>query len=73
MGDFGEWYYSIPLITRYWFTGATLIPLLGRFGLFNPYLMLLDWDLFFYKIQVFIPKLKNPIINKVCTFSYGGL
>jgi hypothetical protein len=47
--------------------------LLGRFGLFNPYLMLLDWDLFFYKIQVFIPKLKNPIINKVCIFSYGGL
>lgn len=55
MGDFGEWYRSIPLITRYWFTGATVIPLLGRFGFFSPYLMLLDWELFFYKLQFWRP------------------
>uniref|UniRef100_A0A914MLJ6 Derlin n=1 Tax=Meloidogyne incognita TaxID=6306 RepID=A0A914MLJ6_MELIC len=55
MGDFGEWYRSIPLITRYWFTGATVIPLMGRFGLFSPYLMLLDFELFFYKFQLWRP------------------
>lgn len=51
MGDFGDWYRTIPLITRYWFTGATIIPLLGRLGIFSPYLMLLDWNLFFNKFQ----------------------
>lgn len=55
MGDFGEWYRSIPLITRYWFTASTVIPLLGRFGFFSPYLMLLDWELFFYKFQIWRP------------------
>ncbi|KAF7639659.1 Derlin [Meloidogyne graminicola] len=55
MGDFGEWYRSIPIITRYWFTGATVIPLMGRFGLFSPYLMLLDFELFFYKFQLWRP------------------
>lgn len=52
MGDFTEWYNSVPLITRYWFTGATIIPLLGRIGIFGPYLMYLEWNLFVYKLQV---------------------
>lgn len=52
MGDFSDWYNSIPLITRYWFTGSTIIPLLGRLGIFGPYLMYLDWESFFYKFQV---------------------
>jgi len=55
MSDFGIWYRSIPQITRYWFTGATVIPLLGRFGFFSPYLMLLDWSLFFNKFQIWRP------------------
>uniref|UniRef100_A0A915E5L3 Derlin n=1 Tax=Ditylenchus dipsaci TaxID=166011 RepID=A0A915E5L3_9BILA len=55
MGDFSNWYNSIPLITRYWFTGATVIPLLGRLGLISPYLMLLEWELFFYKFQIWRP------------------
>lgn len=52
MADFGDWYRSVPEITRYWFTGTTVMPLLGRFGLFSPYYMLLEWHLFFYKFQV---------------------
>ncbi|KHN72647.1 Derlin-1 [Toxocara canis] len=51
MADFGDWYRSVPEITRYWFTGTTVLPLLGRFGLFSPYYMLLEWHLFFYKFQ----------------------
>jgi derlin-1 len=55
MGDFTDWYRSIPEITRYWFTGATIVPLLGRLGLFSPYLMLLDWNLFFNKFHIWRP------------------
>ncbi|KAI1731630.1 der1-like family domain-containing protein [Ditylenchus destructor] len=55
MGDFSNWYYSIPQITRCWFTGATVIPLLGRLGLLSPYFMYLDWNLFFNKFQIWRP------------------
>ncbi|VDM42646.1 unnamed protein product [Toxocara canis] len=55
MADFGDWYRSVPEITRYWFTGTTVLPLLGRFGLFSPYYMLLEWHLFFYKFQIWRP------------------
>uniref|UniRef100_A0A914ZPE4 Derlin n=1 Tax=Parascaris univalens TaxID=6257 RepID=A0A914ZPE4_PARUN len=50
-----DWYRSVPEITRYWFTGTTVMPLLGRFGLFSPYYMLLEWHLFFYKFQIWRP------------------
>lgn len=52
MGDFSYWYMSIPSITKYWFTGATIIPLLGRFGILGPYMMYLEWNLFFNKLEV---------------------
>jgi derlin-1 len=52
MSDFSDWYGSIPQITKYWFTTAVVFPLLGRFGLISPYLMYLDWELFFRKFQV---------------------
>jgi len=55
MGDFSEWFHSIPLITRYWFAGSILIPLLGRLGFFSPYFMLLDWNLLFNKFQIWRP------------------
>lgn len=50
--DLTDWYKSIPEMTRYWFTGCTVLPLLGRLGIFSPYTMLLDWNLFFSKFQV---------------------
>lgn len=52
MGDFSDWYNSIPYFTKYWFTLSTVVPLLERLGIVNAYLMLLDWKLFFYKFQV---------------------
>lgn len=55
MGDFSDWYKTIPQITRYWFTAATVIPLLGRFGFLSPGLMYLDWNLFFNKLQIWRP------------------
>uniref|UniRef100_A0A7E4VWS5 Derlin n=1 Tax=Panagrellus redivivus TaxID=6233 RepID=A0A7E4VWS5_PANRE len=55
MSDFSDWYKGIPEITRYWFTGSVVLPLLGRLGVFSPYIMLLDWNLFFYKFQIWRP------------------
>jgi len=55
MSDFSDWYNSIPQITRYWFTCATVVPLLGRFGLISPGFTYLDWDLFFNRFQLWRP------------------
>uniref|UniRef100_A0A0R3RZ64 Derlin n=1 Tax=Elaeophora elaphi TaxID=1147741 RepID=A0A0R3RZ64_9BILA len=55
MSEFSDWYFGVPEITRYWFTGSVILPLLGRFGLFSPYLMLLEWNLFFHKFQIWRP------------------
>ncbi|VBB28649.1 unnamed protein product [Acanthocheilonema viteae] len=55
MSEFSDWYFGVPEITRYWFTGSVVLPLLGRFGLFSPYLMLLEWNLFFHKFQIWRP------------------
>ncbi|KAI6208019.1 Derlin [Aphelenchoides besseyi] len=55
MSDFSDWYNSIPQVTKYWFTAATVVPLIGRFGLLSPATMYLDWDLFFYRFQLWRP------------------
>jgi len=31
--DLAIWYRSVPEISRYWFTGSIILPLLGRVGL----------------------------------------
>ncbi|CAD5209015.1 unnamed protein product [Bursaphelenchus xylophilus] len=55
MSDFSDWYNGIPQITRYWFTAATVIPLLGRIGIIPVGLMYLDWSLFWDKFQIWRP------------------
>ncbi|RNA11430.1 derlin-1 isoform X1 [Brachionus plicatilis] len=40
--DFKDWFNSIPKITRFWFSGSVIIPILSRLGILNPiYLILL--------------------------------
>ncbi len=51
MSDIQDWYRSIPQITRYWFTGTVVVPLAGRFGLFSPWWMVLEWTLLIHKFQ----------------------
>jgi derlin-1 len=34
--DLGQWYKSIPPITRAWFTGSIIVPVAGRLGLIRP-------------------------------------
>lgn len=53
--DIGDWYRSIPPISRYWFTGSVVLPLLGKLGLIAPYYFLLIFDPFIYKFQIWRP------------------
>lgn len=50
--DLALWYRSVPEITRYWFTGSIVLPLLGRFGLLSPWWCVLEYTLFIKKFQV---------------------
>ena len=34
--DIGQWYKSIPPITRVWFTAAIAVPLAARLGIVSP-------------------------------------
>ncbi|KAL1514344.1 hypothetical protein ABEB36_003617 [Hypothenemus hampei] len=45
MSDLGNWYRSVPRLTRAWFTGTVALTLLGRFGLLNPIHLILLYDL----------------------------
>lgn len=53
--DLGDWYRSIPQMTRYWFTGSIAFPLLGKIGIVNVFHMILSFDLIFYHFQVWRP------------------
>ncbi|KAA8591507.1 hypothetical protein FQN60_016881, partial [Etheostoma spectabile] len=33
MSDIGDWFKSIPLITRYWFAASIVVPFIGKLGL----------------------------------------
>ena len=50
--DLGEWFKSIPIVSRWWFALSILFPLAGRVGIFSPFAMFLSWDLVAYKFQV---------------------
>ncbi|CAH8436394.1 unnamed protein product [Dicrocoelium dendriticum] len=41
--ELSDWFYSIPIITRYWFSGTLLFSLLGKLGLVDPMRLILLW------------------------------
>ncbi|XP_068200286.1 derlin-1 isoform X1 [Palaemon carinicauda] len=52
MGDLGQWFQSIPPLTRTWF-GATIgISLLARFGLLNPHWLILQYEPLMHNFQI---------------------
>lgn len=53
--DLGDWYRSIPQITRYWFSGSVAVPLIARFGLVHPAWLVLHWPMFWYNFQIWRP------------------
>uniref|UniRef100_UPI00358EBC48 derlin-1 n=1 Tax=Myxine glutinosa TaxID=7769 RepID=UPI00358EBC48 len=52
--DIGDWFRNIPVISRYWFAGSVIFPLLARFGLFHPMSLILTQD-FLYRFQIWRP------------------
>ncbi|KAF8561843.1 hypothetical protein P879_07440 [Paragonimus westermani] len=52
--EISDMFYSIPLITRYWFSGTILFSLLGRLGLIDPMRMVLLWS-DSYKFELWRP------------------
>ena len=52
--DFSDWYHGIPQITRYWFTGSVVLPMLGKLGVLSPMWLIFDLPHIWYKFQVCI-------------------
>lgn len=53
--DIGDWYRSIPQISRWWFTGSVALPLLGKLGIFSPMTMILHYYMIVNKFQIWRP------------------
>ncbi|OWF51050.1 derlin-1-like [Mizuhopecten yessoensis] len=53
--DIGDWYRGIPFLTKYWFTGSVVVPILARFGILNPMWLFLHFESVVYKFQFWRP------------------
>ncbi|XP_002734718.1 derlin-1-like [Saccoglossus kowalevskii] len=53
--DIGDWYRGIPQMTRYWFSGSVVLPLLAKFGLLNPMYLILNFHFVVYNFQIWRP------------------
>jgi len=53
--DFSDWYKSIPQITRYWFSGSVIVPLIARFGIISGHSLILDWTPFISSFHFWRP------------------
>ncbi|CAK8682423.1 unnamed protein product [Clavelina lepadiformis] len=53
--DIGDWYRSIPQISKYWFTASVVVPLAARFGVFSGWWLILDFYQFINKFQIWRP------------------
>ncbi|XP_071035477.1 derlin-1 isoform X2 [Parasteatoda tepidariorum] len=51
----GSFFNSLPFFTRYWFALSLAFPLLARFGLLNPYYLILEYNAFFKQFQIWRP------------------
>nr|KAF6300405.1 derlin 1 [Myotis myotis] len=55
MSDIGDWFRSIPAITRYWFAATVAVPLIGKLGLISPAYFVLWPEAFLYRFQIWRP------------------
>lgn len=53
--DIGDWYRGIPQMTKYWFTGSIVVPLVARLGLINPVHLILIFERVAYNFQIWRP------------------
>ena len=52
MSDVGDWFNSLPIFTRYWLLLTGCLSLIGRFGLVNPYTLVLTYDPFVHNFEI---------------------
>uniref|UniRef100_A0A0L8GQK8 Derlin n=1 Tax=Octopus bimaculoides TaxID=37653 RepID=A0A0L8GQK8_OCTBM len=50
--DIGDWFRSIPRITKFWFVGSIVLPIAARFGLLSPIWLILRYEFVVYKFQL---------------------
>ncbi|KAM9797886.1 derlin-1 [Neosynchiropus ocellatus] len=55
MSDIGDWFRSIPLITRTWFAASIAVPLVGKLGLISPMNLILSPTLFLNRFHLWRP------------------
>ncbi|CAH8648901.1 unnamed protein product [Heterobilharzia americana] len=53
--DLSEMFNSIPLVTRYWFSGTILFSLLGKLNIIDPMRMILLWDRIYSNFEIWRP------------------
>lgn len=53
--DIGDWYRSIPQITRYWFSACVVVPLAAKFGLVSGMTLILDYGFLFHNFHIWRP------------------
>jgi hypothetical protein len=52
MSDIADWFKRLPLFTRWWLALTAGFSLLGRFGIFKPYQLVLLYEPFIKQFQV---------------------
>jgi len=50
--DIADWFRRIPTMTKYWFTGSIVLPLLGKLGVVSIMMMVLDYGFVVHRFQV---------------------
>uniref|UniRef100_A0A3Q2WMB2 Derlin n=1 Tax=Haplochromis burtoni TaxID=8153 RepID=A0A3Q2WMB2_HAPBU len=55
MSDIGDWFRSIPFITRYWFAASIAVPLIGKLGLVDIRNLLLFPEMVFSRFHIWRP------------------
>ncbi|CAI5662964.1 unnamed protein product [Oreochromis niloticus] len=55
MSDIGDWFRSIPFITRYWFAASIAVPLIGKLGLVDFRNLLLFPEMVFSRFHIWRP------------------
>ncbi|KAK8394656.1 hypothetical protein O3P69_005848 [Scylla paramamosain] len=55
MGDVGQWFSSLPPMTKYWFGGTLSFSLIGRFGLISGKWLTLQYSPLFHSFQLWRP------------------
>ncbi|KAI5641267.1 der1-like family domain-containing protein [Phthorimaea operculella] len=55
MSEFKDWYNSVPFFTRYWLSFTVGLSLLAKFGLLNPFYLVLEYYTFIHQFQIWRP------------------